>query len=220
MGYADWRRGRGRLPRRRLSIAWGRMRLQAALSGPISGCDRKPQASVVASVKGRVGVRYEMAVRRYGAVLVLGLAACGPSVATRETGQVQPLDSVAVGYGVQAAANVTGSVSSIEPGRNQTSSQSMVDYLPGHVAGLQVVRLPNGGVQLVVRGQSAFVQGTNSALLVVDGTPIPDDGVAGQLNILRPEDVLRIDVLKDGTAAIYGSRGANGVILITTRRGR
>lgn len=196
------------------------MRLQAVpLPGAIRRCDWESQAGVVATVKGRVErVRYEVAVRRCGVVVILGLAACGPSMANRETGQVQPLDSVAIGYGEQAAANVTGSVSSIDPGRNKAFYASMVDYLPAHIAGLQVVRLPNGGVQLQIRGNSTFKQGDNSALLVVDDTPIPPDGVAGQLNSLSPENVLRVDVIKDATASIYGRRGANGVVIITTRR--
>ncbi len=193
--------------------------LPVPLPGPIGGCDRESQASVVATVTGRVGVAvryYEMAVRRCGVVAIFGLAACGPSMANGQMAQVQPQDSVAVGYGAQAAAKVTGSVSSVEPGGNTAFYTSMVDYLPGHVAGLRVVQMPNGDVQLIVRGQSTF--GDASALLVVDGAPIPPDGVAGQLNILRPEDILRVDVIKDATAAIYGVHGANGVVIITTRR--
>jgi TonB-dependent SusC/RagA subfamily outer membrane receptor len=198
------------------------MRLQAAaLAGPIRSCDQEPQASVVTTVKGKVRMRYEMVVRRCGAVVILGLAACGPSMANGEAGGAQPRDSVAVGYGAQAPTNVTGSVSSIDPGQNKGYYRSMVDYLQGRVAGLQVVLLPNGNVQLVVRGVSTFgPNGDNSALLVVDNTPIPLDGVGGQLTLLRPEDVVRVDVLKDASAAIYGSRGANGVVIITTRHGR
>ena len=194
------------------------MRLQA-LAGPIRRCDREPQAPVVATVNGEVGMQYEMAVRRCGVVVILSLAACGPRMA-RETGPAQPRDSVAVGYGAQPATNVTGSVSSIDPGRNQAFYTSMADYLQGQVAGLQVVRLPRGDVQLVVRGKSTFGQADNSALLVIDDKPIPPDAVSAQLNSLRPQDVLRVDVLKDASAAIYGSRGANGVVIITTRRAR
>ena len=193
------------------------MRLQAEPMGPIRRCDREPQAPVVATVKGEVGMRYEMAVRWCGVVVILSLAACGPHTAKSESGQAQPRDSVALGYGGQAPTNVTGSVSSIDPGRNKAFYTSMADYLQGQVAGLQVVRLPRGDVQLVVRGKSTFGPGDNSALLVIDNKPISPDAVSAQLNSLRPEDVLRVDVLKDASAAIYGSRGGNGVVIITTR---
>lgn len=162
-------------------------------------------------------MRYQMAVRRCGVVLILGLAACGPRMTTRETGQTQPQDSVGVGYGAKAPTDVTGSVASLASGSNEHSYTSMVDYLDGRVAGLQVVRLPNGGVRLQVRGKSTFGQGDNSALLVIDDKPVPENAVAAQLNGLRPENVVRVDVLKDATAAIYGSRGANGVVIIKTR---
>ncbi len=162
-------------------------------------------------------MRYELAVRRYGVMAILALAACGPRMA-QESGQAQPQDSVAIGYGAQAATNVTGSVSSVDPNRNKAHYASMADYLQAQVAGLQVVRLGRGDVQLVVRGKSTFGQGDNSALLVIDDKPIAPDAVSAQLNSLRPEDVVRVDVIKDASAAIYGSRGANGVVLITTRR--
>ncbi len=161
-------------------------------------------------------MRYQMAVRRCGVMLILGLAACGPR-ATREGGQAQPRDSVGVGYGAKAATDVTGSVGSIASGRDEHSYTSMVDYLEGRVAGLQVVRLPNGGVRLQVRGKSTFGPGDNGALLVIDDKPVTQDAVASVLNGLRPENVVRVDVLKDATAAIYGSRGANGVVIIKTR---
>jgi len=163
-------------------------------------------------------MRYELAVRRCGAMLIFALAACGPRMATRGTGQAQPSDSVAVGYGAQAATNVTGSVSSNDPGQNKVFYKSMAEYLQGRVAGLQVVELPNGDIQLVIRGKSTFGHGDNSALLVIDDKPVPPDAVSAQLNSLRPQDVLRVDVIKDASAAIYGSRGANGVVIITTRR--
>ncbi len=187
------------------------------IGGPIRGCDRDLAGIPRATGKGKVGMRYQMAVRRCGVVLMLGLAACGPRMANRE-GQAKPGDSVAVGYGTQAATNVTGSVSSVDPGQNKTFYTSMADYLESRVAGLQVVRLPSGDVQLRVRGTSTFGQGDNSALLVIDDRPVPPDAVTAQLKSLRPEDVLRVDVIKDASAAIYGSRGANGVVIITTRR--
>ncbi len=161
-------------------------------------------------------MRYELAVRLCGAVAVLGLAACGSRMGASGA---QPRDSVQVGYGTQAPTNVTASVSSVTPDAQGLSSTNMVDYLEGRVAGLRVIRLNGGDVRLVVRGGATFGGGDGRALLVVDDKMI-ENGVGTVLNSLRPEDVVRVDVLKDASAAIYGSRGANGVVLITTRRRR
>jgi TonB-dependent starch-binding outer membrane protein SusC len=69
-----------------------------------------------------------------------------------------------------------------------------------------------------IRGVHSLL-GTNEPLYVIDGMPLPF-GMQNQLAGIDPRDVARIDVLKDGSAAIYGSRGANGVVLIATKRGR
>lgn len=147
--------------------------------------------------------------------VVLSLAACGKSAAP-PSGPAQ--DRVPVGYGTQERASITGSVSSVEAGEVDNRRVTRVEeLLEGRVAGVQVIRTSSGGISLRIRGVSS-INGSSEPLFVIDGMPVqlsPGMGLAG----LNPNDVARIEILKDaGTTAIYGSRGANGVILITTKR--
>ena len=90
------------------------------------------------------------------------------------------------------------------------------ELLEGRFPGVEVQRLPNGGIAVRIRGTTS-VQGSNEPLYVLDGTPI-EPGPGGALVGINPADIARIEVLKDiGSTAQYGVRGANGVILITTR---
>ena len=94
------------------------------------------------------------------------------------------------------------------------------ELLMGRVAGLTVMRTPNGGYSLRIRGRNSFY-GSDEPLVVIDGMPIRHGGASNALMMLDPGDVARIDVLKDaGATAAYGVQGGNGVVLITTRRGR
>ncbi len=98
-----------------------------------------------------------------------------------------------------------------------------VEELLRGVPGLDVTRLPDGGYQLRIRGHRSIRgnPGDDDPLLVVDGIPISREALGSTLAALAPRDVDRIEVLKDaGATAIYGSRGANGVIVITTKRAR
>ncbi|HEU4557558.1 MAG TPA: TonB-dependent receptor plug domain-containing protein [Longimicrobium sp.] len=90
------------------------------------------------------------------------------------------------------------------------------EMLEGRFAGVEVTRLPSGGIAVRIRG-STSVNGSNEPLYVVDGQPVQAEA-GGALRWLNPHDVERIQVLKDiGSTSFYGVRGANGVILITTR---
>lgn len=126
-------------------------------------------------------------------------------------------DRVRVGYGTQYRDELTGAVSSIrseDAGREVTS---IVDLMEGRLPGVTVRRLGNGDVSIRVRGASSFMGG-GEPLFVIDGRPVMTPA-GSALMAISPRDVVRIDVLKDaGATAIYGSRGANGVIVITTRR--
>ena len=94
------------------------------------------------------------------------------------------------------------------------------ELLMGRVPGLTVLRTPNGGYSLRIRGRSSFY-GNDEPLIVIDGMPIRQGGASNALMSLDPSDVARVDVLKDaGATAAYGVQGGNGVVLITTRRGR
>ncbi|QVY66155.1 TonB-dependent receptor [Polaribacter sp. Q13] len=128
---------------------------------------------------------------------------------------------VVVGYGSVKKSDLTGSVSSVKMKALESIPANSVDgLLQGRVAGLQVVTAsqePGAGATIRIRGGSSF-SGSNDPLVVVDGFPI---GGAGDIKQINPADIASVEVLKDASAsAIYGSRGANGVIMITTKRAK
>ena len=144
---------------------------------------------------------------------------------------VQKLSEVVVvGYGTQQRADVTGSIASVS-GRD-IASQPVADAtqaLQGRAAGVTVTQnsgAPGGAGGTAVRIRGISSTGNNSPLYVVDGFPLPSSDAGGnavenQLNSINPSDIESIDVLKDASAtAIYGVRAANGVVIITTKRGK
>ncbi|MGN8039131.1 SusC/RagA family TonB-linked outer membrane protein [Chitinophaga sp. 22321] len=128
-------------------------------------------------------------------------------------------DIVVVGYGTQKRNEVTTSVATVKAENfNQGGSRSPMDLIQGKVAGLSVTRTqgnnPNSGASIQIRGISS-ISGDRNPLIVIDGIP------GGNLDLLQQDDIATFDVLKDGSAAaIYGTRGNNGVILITTKKGK
>ena len=130
-------------------------------------------------------------------------------------------DSVSTGTGRQARDEVTAAVGTISEAELDRMRVARVEeMIAGRVPGVQVIRTPSGDVSLRVRGVQSF-NGSDEPLLVIDGMQIPAGGLGRALNALAPHDVARIEVLKDaGAAAAYGSRGANGVIVITTKKRR
>lgn len=128
---------------------------------------------------------------------------------------------VVIGYGEAKKSDLTGAVSQVKAAAlSPTIATSVDNLLKGRVAGL-VVMSPSGqpgiGTTIRIRGTNSFAGGSDP-LLVVDGLPVGD---AGNLKQINPSDIETIDVLKDASAtAIYGSRGANGVIMVTTKRGK
>jgi TonB-dependent SusC/RagA subfamily outer membrane receptor len=128
-------------------------------------------------------------------------------------------EQVNFGYGVelkQHSVTATGSIAASEL-RNKRVAR-VEELLMGRFAGVQVQPTATGGFTVRIRGISSFV-GDGEPLYVVDGMPIqvtPGRGV----DWLNPADIARIDVLKDAAStAVYGMRGSNGVVLITTKRG-
>jgi TonB-dependent starch-binding outer membrane protein SusC len=128
---------------------------------------------------------------------------------------------IVIGYGEVKKSDLTGSVVKIKAGDlNKVPAASVDQLLQGRAAGLQVINSsgePGASMTIRIRGLSSF-SGSNSPLVVVDGFPWGD---AGNLKQINPDDIESIEVLKDASAsAIYGSRGANGVIMITTKKGK
>ncbi len=131
---------------------------------------------------------------------------------------------VVVGYGELEKKDLTGSVSSVSAKDLTKVQVSSVDQaLQGQIAGVQINTTsgaPGGNVNVLIRGVSS-ISGGVQPLFVVDGFPISNVGIGNPLNTLNPNDIESVDVLKDASAtAIYGSRGSNGVIIITTKRGK
>lgn len=146
---------------------------------------------------------------------------------------------VVVGYGTQRKKDVTGAITKVSSETLlQTASYNVIDQLKGHAAGVNITTtsaVPGGGSQIRIRGNRTMLQNTAPAnvsgstfsveaaaadqadapLIVVDGIPY-----SGNLNDISPNDIASLEILKDASAtAIYGSRGAGGVVIVTTKRG-
>lgn len=124
---------------------------------------------------------------------------------------------IVVGYGTQKKSDLTGSLSSISSKDFKDQPITRVDQaLQGRAAGVEVVNnsgAPGGDVSIRIRGANSIL-GDNNPLYVIDGF------IGADFNNLNPDDIASIEVLKDASStAIYGSRGANGVVLITTKKG-
>jgi TonB-dependent SusC/RagA subfamily outer membrane receptor len=152
--------------------------------------------------------------------LIALCSACG-GAAERTAGHApDPSDSVSATYGSRhPIAHVTGAVSVIRQDElDHMRGGRIEEMIAGRVPGLEVVSSGGGGYRFRIRGVASF-NGNDEPLCVIDGVPIRSGGISGALAMLVPQDIARIEVLKDaGAAAAYGSRGANGVIVITTKR--
>jgi TonB-linked SusC/RagA family outer membrane protein len=126
---------------------------------------------------------------------------------------------VVIGYGTSRKKDLTGSVTSVSAKEIGKQPITRVDqFIQGRASGVQVIQndpSPGGNVSIRIRGTNSINSG-NEPLFVIDGFP----GV-GNLNTINPADIESIEILKDASAtAIYGSRGANGVVLVTTKKGK
>jgi TonB-linked SusC/RagA family outer membrane protein len=202
----------------------------------ISAKDNTPLGSVSVTVKGtNTGTvtdeqgNYHLNAPNKNATLVfsyLGYTLQEIQVGSKSTIDIglqeaaKKLDEViVVGYGQQKRRDITGAISSVSSkALSEVPVNSPAQALQGRIAGLDAVTTgnqPGSDVTIRIRGNRSFSAG-NDPLYVVDGIPL-----TGGINDINPNDIESIDVLKDASAtAIYGSRGANGVILITTRRGK
>ena len=128
---------------------------------------------------------------------------------------------VSIGYGTTRRADLTGSVSSVSAATiAKVPITSLDQALQGRAAGVQVTNndaSPGGNVSVLIRGVGSLATNGNSPLYVVDGFPLDNGGI----NNINPSDIASLDVLKDASAtAIYGIRAANGVVIVTTKKGR
>lgn len=167
------------------------------------------------------------------------------SITISLTGLERSLEEVVViGYGTQRKRDITGAITKVNSETlMQTASHNVIDQLKGHAAGVNITTtssVPGGASQIRIRGNRTMVANTpnsnlngssaaaqqaqeaatadqaDAPLLVVDGIPY-----SGNLNDISPNDIASLEILKDASAtAIYGSRGAGGVILVTTKRGK
>jgi len=135
-------------------------------------------------------------------------------------------ESVVIGYGTSNSKDLTGSTKLIKEkdftAGNVTTPEQLIT---GKVSGVQITSndgAPGSGSRIRIRGGTSL-NASNDPLIVIDGVPVDNEGISGSanaLNLINPADIANMVILKDASAAaIYGSRGANGVILITTKQG-
>lgn len=213
------------------NAAWS----QQIVSGQVTDDSKSPIPGVNIIVEGTsqgattdLEGKYTLAITKEGSILIfsfIGYAtqripvdartaidvSLAPDLATLE-------EVVVVGYGAQAKRNVTGAIGHVSAEAiQQRQAINVMDALQGTVAGLQISSnsgAPGAGNSIMIRGASTFSGGAVSPLFIVDGMIVTNiDGI-------NPNDIKSIEILKDGaSAAIYGARSANGVIIITTKTG-
>jgi TonB-linked SusC/RagA family outer membrane protein len=214
----------------------------------LSGKDKKPLAGVSVTLKGKsIGTqtdadgRFSINAGDNDVLIVsyIGYTQKGIPVGKKssldilmdENGGGSLDDVVVIGYGSARRKDLTGAISSVSGDDIRRTQPTTVDQaLQGKVAGVvvqQVSGQPGGGVSVQIRGLSSF--SNNPPLYVIDGVIIGGAAIDGTqdgtgtnpLSSINPSEILSIDVLKDASAtAIYGSQATNGVIIITTKRGR
>ncbi|RYZ37356.1 MAG: SusC/RagA family TonB-linked outer membrane protein, partial [Sphingobacteriales bacterium] len=214
------------------------------VTGKVTGAtDNQPLAGVTVQLKGSetaaatdAAGTYSIAVPNDQAVLVFtftGMLEQSVTVGARTSIDVQlKLDDaslgevVVVGYGTQRKSDLTGAVGSVKASQLQErQAASLNQALAGRMPGVQVNTnsgRPGGQTNVRIRGFSS-IQATSNPLYIVDGVALPmgsQSSNSNAIDFINPSDIASVEVLKDASAtAIYGARGANGVILVTTKRG-
>ena len=196
--------------------------VKGSTTGTVTKADGTFSLTVPANAKSLVFSAVDMAIKE---------VAFGSSTTVDVTLQTEDktlMEVVVTGYGTQQKKSFTGSASKIDVKQFSNLMTPSVDkQLAGRATGVQVINsggLVNTPARILVRGTNSITQGTGP-LIVVDGIPIITGNLAGSTNSnalgdINPADIETIDVLKDGSStAIYGSRAAAGVIVITTKKG-
>lgn len=219
-----------------ISMAYPYVQSQNVVTGTVTDPGGLPLPGVAIQEKGTTNGtltdfdgNYTLTLQNQNAVLVfsfVGMATTELSVAGQSTINVQLAESqesleevVLVGYGTQLRRSVTTSITKVtQEDFNQGVVTNALSLIQGKVPGLSITRAggnnPNGGTSIQLRGVTS-ITGNTQPLIVIDGIP------GGNLDLVQQNDIESFDVLKSGAAsAIYGTRGNNGVILITTKKGR
>ncbi|GAB2557416.1 TonB-dependent receptor [Spirosoma aerophilum] len=214
------------------------------ISGTVKETDGSALPGVTVQIKGttrgtqtNVDGTYQVTNVEPNATLVFSFIGKTPqeiAVGSRSTVDVTLADDskslqevVVVGYGSQRRQDVTGAIASISSTDFQKGNIVNPEQLvQGKIAGVNITPpsgQPGGGSQIRIRGGSSL-NASNDPLYVIDGVPLDNNGISGAsnpLSFINPQDIETFTVLKDASAAaIYGARAANGVILITTKKGR
>lgn len=219
---------------------------EKTVSGTVTSSEEGPLPGVNVLVKGTtigtvtdIDGNYRISVPGEESILVfssIGYTSEELEIGNRSTIDLQMVpdiqslsEVVVVGYGTQERRDLTGAVSSVDATSYEDMAITSVEQgLQGRVAGVNVVQQsgkPGAGMQVQIRGIGSI--GNSEPLYVIDGVPvINDNGATGENNFnalssINPSDIESIEILKDASAAaIYGARAANGVVLITTKRGK
>ena len=235
-----------KLPLRTLALAGGLLLATSsfaqsnAIKGHVKDASGEPVMGATITVKGKaVGITdidgnfsIDAAPGTELTFTFLGMSpqtvkASGNMTVTMSNDDKQLNEVVVIGYGVAKKNDLTGSVTALKPDeKNHGIITSAQDMIQGKIAGVNVntaTGAPGEGAQIRIRG-GASLAASNSPLIVIDGMPMDSRDTMGSnnpLSLVNPNDIESFTVLKDASAtAIYGSRGSNGVIIITTKKGR
>jgi len=206
------------------------------ITGKVTDEGGNPLEGVTVAVKGTLAATttnvtgdYQIVLPDGARTLIFSIVGYEPREATVSTNTVVNItlktlvsnldEVVVVGYGTQRRGDLTGAISSVTSQEiSEVASLNAMQAIQGKVAGVNVMQNgwnPGSDATIRIRGRRSF-NASNDPLYVIDGIPI----VRG-LNEINPSEIESMEVLKDASAtAIYGSRGANGVVLITTKRGK
>ncbi len=143
---------------------------------------------------------------------IAGVMGCGAAVQQARPGSGE--DSVSVGFSKLRRADVASNIATVTSADAQQSRLTTVADMLRRVPGLQVFQRTNGRLTVYLSGMRG------APLFVMNGSPLPAELGVDALTGLQPADIVRIDVLRDADAAIYGMQGGNGVIVIETRHSR
>lgn len=218
-----------------LSVVASAAGVKQSVTGIVTDADGTPIIGANIMVKGQnrgaisdLDGKYSVEVNSPDAILVFSYVGYEPQeIVVRNRAAInvkmveqsnQLNDVVVVGYGSMKKGEITSAITNVKSDEFVKGTvKDATQLLQGKVAGLQIVNPsgdPTAGMQINIRGVST-ISSSSDPLIIIDGVP------GGNLNTIAPEDVETIDVLKDGSAAaIYGTRGTNGVIIITTKRAK